>query len=152
MTIGELIDNYCKHTGVTNQRFAEMCGVSKGYVSQLINGRNPKTGKPITPTIETYIKIAQTMNKSLDDLFRQLDDAPIALKKMTQDNIASQPKKRSSESRERSGGEGPAILSSVEYALICEVRDLSEAGRMEVLQFAQFIREKEAKEMAVHED
>ena len=80
MTIGELIENYCTRTGTTNPRFAELCGVSKGYISQLINGRNPKTNRPITPTIETYIKIAETMNITLDALFEQIDDAPILLK------------------------------------------------------------------------
>ena len=74
MTIGELIEKYCFQHGITNQRFAERCGVSKGYISQLINGKNPKTGKPITPTIETYIKMADAMNISIDELFRQVDD------------------------------------------------------------------------------
>lgn len=80
MTIGELIEKYCSQHGITNQRFAERCGVSKGYISQLINGKNPKTGKPITPTIETYIKMADAMNISIDELFRQVDDVPVALK------------------------------------------------------------------------
>lgn len=87
MTIGELIDSYCKRTGITNQRFAALCGVSKGYISQLINGKNPKTGKPITPTIERYIQIANAMNISIDELFKQVDDVPIALKKQGHDTL-----------------------------------------------------------------
>ena len=101
MTIGEMIENYCRNTGTTNQRFAELCGVSKGYISQLINGRNPKTGKPITPTIETYIKIADTMHITLDELFAQIDDAPIALKKQPQETLSTIGQKLTSTSRSK---------------------------------------------------
>ena len=87
MTIGELIAEFCRNTGMTNQRFAEKCSVSKGYISQLINGKNPKTGRPITPTIETYIKIAETMNMTLDELFRKIDDVPVALKNQSQNTL-----------------------------------------------------------------
>ena len=150
MTIGEMIEDFCKHTGMTNQKFAEKCGVSKGYISQLINGRNPKTGKPITPTIETYIKMAQTMNISLDDLFWQLDDAPIALK--TSASSWSKEWSGLSDSLGQTDDDGSTIPSSIEYALAGELRNMSEAGKMDVLQFARFIREKESKEREAHDD
>jgi len=43
-------------------------------------------------------------------------------------------------------------ISGIDFALSGEIRELSEAGKMDVLQFARFIREKEAKERAAHDD
>ena len=46
MRIGELIKEYCESHGMSYQKFADSCGVSKGYVSMLIKGVNNKTGRP----------------------------------------------------------------------------------------------------------
>ena len=101
MTIGEMIEKYCRDNEITNQHFAELCKVSKGYISQLINGRNPKTGRPITPTIETYIKIAEAMNITIEDLFRQIDDAPIVIKRRTDEKLKSIGEQLTAPSRSR---------------------------------------------------
>lgn len=77
MTIGEIIKKYCSEHGLSYQQFAQASKVSKGYVSMLINGRNPKTGKPMKPTIETYINIAEAMGMTVDQLFEVMDDAPV---------------------------------------------------------------------------
>ena len=79
MTIGELINQYCASHGITKQQFAQNCNVSKGYISMLINGKNPKTGKPIKPTIETYNDIATAMGMTIHELFETIDDAPVTL-------------------------------------------------------------------------
>ena len=77
MTIGEIIKKYCSEHGLSYQQFAQASKVSKGYISMLINGRNPKTGKPMKPTIETYINIAEAMGMTVDQLFEIMDDAPV---------------------------------------------------------------------------
>ena len=77
MKLGEIIKKYCKDNDITYQQFADRCNVSKGYVSMLINGKNNKTGKPIKPTIESYISIAKAMNMTVDELFQIMDDAPV---------------------------------------------------------------------------
>ncbi len=77
MTIGEIIKKYCSEHGMSYQQFAQASKVSKGYISMLINGRNPRTGKPMKPTIETYINIAEAMDMTVDQLFEIMDDAPV---------------------------------------------------------------------------
>ena len=77
MTIGEIIKKYCSEHGMSYQQFAQASKVSKGYISMLINGRNPRTGKPMKPTIETYNNIAGAMYMTVDQLFEIMDDAPV---------------------------------------------------------------------------
>lgn len=77
MTIGELIQRYCDSHGITNQQFAELSHVSKAYVSMLVNGRNPKTNKPIIPSVKTYQQIADAMGITLNELLDQMEkDTP----------------------------------------------------------------------------
>lgn len=89
MTIGELIKQYLRQTGQSYQQLADKCHVSKAYISLLVNGRNPKTGKPIRPTIETYSDIAAAMGMSIDELFATIDDAPVTLKRSSTDTWAA---------------------------------------------------------------
>ena len=86
MTIGEVIQQYCQEHKTTYQQFADACGVTKGYISMLVNEKNPKTGKPIRPTIESYQAIANAMGMALDELFARVDDAPVALKLSASDD------------------------------------------------------------------
>lgn len=79
MTIGELIRQYCYEHGMSNLRFAQKCGLSKGYISMLVNGKNPKTGKPLKPTLETYGQIAKAMGITVDELFQSIEDVPVTL-------------------------------------------------------------------------
>lgn len=72
MTLGELIKAYCDEHGLSMQRFAENAHVSKGYISMLIKGRNPSTGKPPVPTVKTLNGIAEAMGVSPYDLLGQI--------------------------------------------------------------------------------
>ena len=74
MTVGELIQQYCLSHGITNQQFAELSHVSKAYVSMLVNGKNPKTGKPPIPSVKTYQKIADAMGITLQDLLHETEN------------------------------------------------------------------------------
>ena len=85
MNIAELIKIYCQDHGITYQQFAKDSGTSKAYISMLVNGRNPKTGKPLRPTIETYMALASAMGMTLDQLFDTIDDAPVSLLPPTRD-------------------------------------------------------------------
>lgn len=77
MTIGELVQQYCLSHGITNQQFAELSHVSKAYISMLVNGKNPKTGKPPIPSVKTYQKIADAMGITLNELLDQTEkDTP----------------------------------------------------------------------------
>ena len=79
MRIGEMISDYCNSHGLSFRQFALKCGVTNGYISMLINGANPKTGKPLRPTVETYAKLATGMGMSVNALFETMDDAPVSL-------------------------------------------------------------------------
>lgn len=79
MTMGEYIRLYTHEHNMSYRKFAKICDVSSGYISMLVNGKNPKTGKPITPDIETYIKFANGMGITLDELFRVIEDSPVRI-------------------------------------------------------------------------
>ena len=79
MKIGDIISEYCRTHGVSYRQFAELSGLTSGYLTMLTKGENPKTKRPITPTLETYVKLALTMGMSIEDLFVMMDDAPISL-------------------------------------------------------------------------
>lgn len=79
MRLGEIITQYCTDHGLSYRQFALQSGVTNGYISMLVNGANPKTGKPLRPTVETYEKLARGMGMSLNNLFEVMDDAPVSL-------------------------------------------------------------------------
>lgn len=73
MKIGNIIYDYRKRTGATMQALADRSGVSKAYISMLENGKNPATGKAITPGLDTLYKLAKGMGITLDDLLDMID-------------------------------------------------------------------------------
>ncbi len=79
MKLGEFIKYYRLSQKLSLRDFAKLCGTSHGYISMLEEGKNSKTGEPITPKIQTLKKIADAMNMSLNDLFLKVDDMPIEL-------------------------------------------------------------------------
>ena len=79
MGIGDMIKQYVNENDMSYRQFAAKAGITNGYISMLINGKNPKSGKPPRPTIETYDKLANAMNITIDELFRVMDDAPVSL-------------------------------------------------------------------------
>ena len=48
--------------GVSLREFSELLGISHAYLNKLERGEDSRTGKPITPTIETLVKIAEGLN------------------------------------------------------------------------------------------
>lgn len=77
MNIGEIIRQYCFDHNMSFRSFAEKAGVTSGYISMLTLGKNSSGRKPITPSIETYKKLAAAMGMSIDELFQKLDNPPI---------------------------------------------------------------------------
>lgn len=77
MTVGEVISKYCDTHGISFRQFAEKSGLTSGYVSMLVNNRNPKTGKPPVPKIKTYQQIADAMAITINELLMQTEsDTP----------------------------------------------------------------------------
>jgi transcriptional regulator with XRE-family HTH domain len=52
---------------------ADMIGISHTYLDTLEKGRDPRTGKPVNPTLDTLVKISEGYDIPLQELL-QLDD------------------------------------------------------------------------------
>lgn len=74
MHIGEYINNYLLTNKISQRQFAKQCGLSNGYISMLINNINPKTGRPIIPSLTALLSISRAMGITIDDLFDRVDD------------------------------------------------------------------------------
>ncbi len=74
MKLGAWIKKYRKEHTMSMQDMADRCGFSKAYIGQLEKGINPKTGKPISPTIHTMEKIAKGVGMDLDSFLNLLSD------------------------------------------------------------------------------
>ncbi len=73
MKLGELIKSYRAKSKLTMQEFANRAGLSKGYVSMLEKNQHPQSQRALTPSLETYQKVASAMSLSLDELIAILD-------------------------------------------------------------------------------
>ncbi len=74
MKIGEIISQYREQHHMSMRAFGRKCGVSNAYISILEAGVNPRSGEPLSPTVETYRKISRAMDMSLNDLLNMIQD------------------------------------------------------------------------------
>ena len=79
MTLGYFISKYRADHGLSQLKFAEICGLSNGYISMLERGFNPNTNKPIVPSLMQLKKIADGMNMTVMRLLDEVEDMPIDL-------------------------------------------------------------------------
>lgn len=80
MKLGAIVTEYRHRLQISQREFARRCGLSNSYISFIENEYNPKTGKPIVPTLEQYQKIAAGMDMTVHHLFELLDeDSPVDL-------------------------------------------------------------------------
>lgn len=73
MNLGDLTKEYRKRHGMNMQTFADLCGLSKAYISILERNYNPKSGKPPVPSLETIRAISAVMGKDFNDVIALLD-------------------------------------------------------------------------------
>lgn len=74
MNIGDVIKKYRKDNGLSLQAFADRCEYSKGYIAMLERNLNSRTGKPVAPTLETFVKVSSAMGISLSNLLKMVDE------------------------------------------------------------------------------
>ena len=74
MTLGQIIRAYREENSMSMDSFAKASGLSKGYISQLENNVNPKTGEPPRPSVETIRKAAKGMFMTFDEVMDNLDN------------------------------------------------------------------------------
>ena len=87
MKLKDLLYQYRVNNSLTMEEFAERCGLTKGCISMLESGKNPRSGRPLTPKLATLNKLAGGMHITLDDLLRSVDSFPISLRAGTDDPI-----------------------------------------------------------------
>ncbi len=74
MNLGEIIKAYRDKTKMSMEMFSEKTGISKGYISMLEKNKNPKNGKPITPSLETIKSVANIVGLEINELLQMLDN------------------------------------------------------------------------------
>lgn len=89
MRIGEIIKKYRDDNSMTLREFASKCGMSHSYIAMLEDGKNSKTGEPMTPTLSTLKKISVALDLSLNELMMLSDDMPVKLETSTANNVQS---------------------------------------------------------------
>ena len=90
MKVGEWLKLYREQHNLSMQALADLCGFSKAYINVLEKGVNPKTGKPISPTMQTFEKIALGTKTDVDTLLKILDgDQPITVNAPASDDLPS---------------------------------------------------------------
>lgn len=94
-TIGSAIHEFRTAHGLTMQQFADLAGLSKGYISMLEHNRNPRNGLPITPSIETCMKVAQAMNIPPEKLLGMIKDASVGISAFDARKMAMRVSKKS---------------------------------------------------------
>lgn len=79
MEIGELVKEYREKNGLSQRQFSKISGISNGYISMIEEGKNPKTGEALTPSLATLKKLAIAMKMSLNDLMSLTEDSNVML-------------------------------------------------------------------------
>lgn len=81
MSLSEFIKKYREEHGLSQRAFAEICGVSNGYISLIEREEiDKRTGKPSKPKIESLMAIAKGMGMTLQELVDSVDvDIPVDL-------------------------------------------------------------------------
>lgn len=74
MILGDLIKEYRIKNKLSLRDFAQKCGLSHSYISALEKNIDPRTGKPIAPTLDTVKYISKGMNLSIEEILKILDD------------------------------------------------------------------------------
>lgn len=87
MKLSEIIRLYREQHGMSRREFGRKCGVSNAYISILESGVNPHSGEPLSPTVETYQKIAYAMGISLNELLDMLGDDELITVNFAADDI-----------------------------------------------------------------
>ena len=79
MTLGEFIKKYRTDHDMSMDKFSELSGISKSYISLLEKNRHPKTGKPIMPSIKCIRQVSDCVHIDFNMLFSMLNgDEPLS--------------------------------------------------------------------------
>ena len=113
MTLGEIVKQYRTDHGLSLRDFSKLCGLSNGYISMLEKNENPRSKKPIAPSLDTVRVISDTIGISLDDLLEKMDGSQ---------KISLNPKNKDE-----------FVLSPIERQIIIEYRKADDVSKAMVL-------------------
>ncbi|MGP1568875.1 helix-turn-helix domain-containing protein [Peptoanaerobacter stomatis] len=74
MTLGDIIKEYRHQHNLSMDKFAEISGITKGYISMLEKNRHPRTGNSIKPSLEIIKQVSTAINADLDFVLKLLDE------------------------------------------------------------------------------
>ena len=74
MYLGELIKRYRTKNKISQRDFAKLCNLSHTYIAALEKNIDPRTNKPIAPTLDTVKYVAKAMNMSIENVLHLLED------------------------------------------------------------------------------
>lgn len=67
-SLGPFIQKKRKERGLSLRDFSVLCGLSHSYLDSLEKGKDPRTSKPVSPTIDTIKKLAKGLGLPINDL------------------------------------------------------------------------------------
>lgn len=79
MKLSKFIKEFRASSEMTMDEFAKRAGLTKGYISQIENESNPRTGKAPVPSLVTLNGIARAMGMNVDILLGSVDDISVSL-------------------------------------------------------------------------
>lgn len=125
MKLGEVIKQYRLKNDLSQRQFAKMCGISNGYISMLEEGKHPKTGEAIVPSLAMFKKLSAAMGITVNELMSQADESDVALN--LQLFAAPTVEIKTSD------------LTEGEIALIKVLDKLTDDEQRQVIEFAEFL-------------
>lgn len=89
-TLGDIIKKYRDEKQISMDKFSELSGLSKGYISMLEKNKHPRTGDPIVPSLETYKAVSKAVNINIDTLIKLIDgDEELVINETFPDSFAT---------------------------------------------------------------
>lgn len=131
MKLGEVIKQYRLKNDLSQRQFAKLCGISNGYISMLEEGKHPKTGEAIVPSLAMFKKLSVAMGITVNELMSQADESDVALN--LQLFAAPTVEIKTSD------------LTEGEIALIKVLDKLTDDEQRQVIEFAEFLISKRGK-------
>ena len=143
MTLGDVIKTYRTEHSLSMDEFAKRSGLSKGYISMLEKNRNPKTGKPIIPSILTYQSVAKAMSTSVDVLMKTVDKEQLVSLEQTSaptsDNLSTFAQRDSAAHSRRDMNDLAKFLNKTEVLFDGDTYSLSEEDQQKLRSALEFV-------------
>lgn len=70
--LGDIIKEYRLDHDLSLREFSKKCGLSHTYIDKLEKGVDPRSQKPVEPTLDALEKISTAIDLSLDELLTML--------------------------------------------------------------------------------